>query len=281
MAQDEDQGGEESKKYVAVGLYVCAMLLAVASVVISFFGVSSDPVWVVDRLMVYNVGFQSEEAQTPPTLTTHQCFRFMLACSIILLLAMMVGVVAALFRNKLLKALVVVIALLYCLCAVASVSFILTRYSMVTPTVYREMNFFCNETNYDRLYANMNCTGALTPAPVCSQVCLDRVSALLQVDGCTLLPMLCKQDIDIAAEWWKAALWLSVASIVTSLLLLFVSIASCCHLYSMNVNRRGKPTAENLCCLMLCPCCPGDAGKGHTHLEDDDDYDDGDEALIS
>lgn len=198
---------------------------------------------------------------------------------------MIVGVVAALCRNKVLKAAVVVIGLLYCLSSVASVSFILTRYSMVTPTVYRETEFFCNKTNYDRLSANMNCTWAQLPVPECSQVCLDRVAGLLQVDGCTLLPMLCEPDIDIVAEWWKAALWLSVASIVTALLLLLVSTASCCHLYSMNVNRRGKPTAENLCCLMLCPCCPGDAGKGHTHLDDDDSYDEGDdegdEALIS
>merc|ERR1719181_235017 len=103
----------------------------------------------------------------------------LLVSSIVLLLAMLIGVGGALCRNKVLMAIASTFAFLYSIHSLGSASFMLTRYEMVTPTIYRQVEFLCNTTNYERLSANMHCTWVNTTAtPACSQVCLDRVNAL-------------------------------------------------------------------------------------------------------
>lgn len=58
---------------------------------------------------------------------------------------------------------------------------------------------------------------------------------------------------------------ISMALFIASPILILLTLVMCCLSYGMNLNRGDKPTAENLCCLVFCPCCAGDhRGRGYT-----------------
>lgn len=261
--------GESSKAQVSACCSGLTVLIALVAVCISVHGLLSMPIWIVDRVLKFNIGFDA--ANTLPLATTRTCMVLLLLASIALLLAMLVGLAGACARNKICVAIATVVAIVYCFLFIGSATFMLSRYDMVSPTVYRQTDFLCNATTYHRLSANMHCSWVnTTDVPACEAVCQDRVASLLKTDGCAWLPLLC-QSGDVVSQWWQQAIMLSTACLVTAVLLLCTTSASCCFLYSISMARQGKPSAENMCCLLLCPCCPGDSGKNFTYLDLEDE----------
>lgn len=268
---------EYVKQVQAAGCSCCTLILGIAAIVISCWGLSSEPVWVIDRLLFYNVAFESNGSF--PIITTRSCMRVLLIGSIALVVLMLFSFFGSLCRSKLLMALGTISAFAFAIWMFMSAGFMLNRYEMVTPTIDRQVEFLCNSTVYERLTANMNCSANISFKPECGEACIERVSTLTKYDGCEFLPLLCTPERDISSRWWNHVLWLSIAVAVNALILIATTIVSCCFTYVMNFNRRGKPTPENLCWLMLCPCCPGDAGKGFTTYDDDESEDDSDGGL--
>jgi hypothetical protein len=262
----EDDSGDETAKWASwsTACLGCTWLIGFISMGISIAGLSSEPVWIVDRLLKFNL---AHDAGSGFIMTTRICMVVLLVSSLVLLLAMTLGIIGAICRSKLLVAIGSTVAFLYSIHMLGSGVFMLTRYEMVVPTIDRQVDFLCNTTTYERLSANMKCPWVNSEAiPQCMEACQDRVSTLLTLNGCELLPKLCERS-SIADDWWATAVRLSLACIVTAALLICTTTASCCLMYSINFSRRGKPTAKNLCCILMCPCCPGDSGKGFTDMD--------------
>jgi hypothetical protein len=269
MGIEEREEDARIKKIQAASCSCCTLILGVITIVISCWGLSSEPVWVIDRLLFYNIAYDFEGGF--PLMTTRACMRVLLAGSIVLVLAMFLSFVGSLCRSKCLMSVGTLLAFAFALWMFSSAVFMLSRYEMVTPIIDRQVEFLCNSTVYERLSTNMNCSWASSVSkPECAEVCIDRVNALIKYQGCEFLPKLCTPERDISTRWWNHVTQLSIFVIITATVLTVTTIVSCCFTYIMNFNRRGKPTAENLCWLMLCPCCIGDAGKGFTTYDEDD-----------
>jgi len=270
MPAAEREEAENAKRIHSAGCSCCTLILAIIAIGISWWGLESEPVWVIDRLLFYNVAFDFKGGF--PILTTRSCMRVLLFASIVLLVAMLCSLLGSLCRSKSFMSMGTIAAFAFAIWMFMSAVFMLSRYDMVSPTIDRQVEFLCNSTVYERLSTNMNCSWAnSTSTHECAEVCRDRVNALLKYQGCEFLPLLCTPERDISTRWWKHVSELSIAVIVLASVLIATTIVSCCFTYIMNFNRRGKPTAENLCWLMLCPCCPGDAGKGFTTYDEDDE----------
>mmetsp|Transcript_104639 Transcript_104639/g.200916 ORF Transcript_104639/g.200916 Transcript_104639/m.200916 type:complete len:351 (+) Transcript_104639:84-1136(+) len=60
----------------------------------------------------------------------------------------------------------------------------------------------------------------------------------------------------------------SMALLVASPILMLTTLFMCCLSYQINHNADHKPAATNLCCVVFCPCCAGNRGRGYTTYDD-------------
>merc|ERR1719401_2136072 len=168
--EEERQEDEDMKRMQSACCSCCTLLFAVIGIIIGCLGLHSEPVWIIDRLIHYDVGYDYDGIF--PILTTAKCMEVLLIASIVLAAIMLCSFLGSLCKSKLLMAIGTLFAFAIAIWMVASAFFMLSRYEMITPTIDRQVELLCNTTVYQRLSTNMDCAWATgSPKPECGIVC--------------------------------------------------------------------------------------------------------------
>lgn len=160
-------------------------------IVISFLGLRSQALWVVDKLIDFN-----EDGPALIFNSSRFIFTFLIFVGLLIILVSLVGVLAARTRHKQVVCGTVVLAGALAIMMVTSAIAAFNRRIFLEGVLTRQMSSLCNASTYITQGFQLGCDWADSydpqEVPACSAICQQRVEILRPLDGCRVLPLLCK-----------------------------------------------------------------------------------------
>jgi len=191
MAKIELDEDDHQESNVSAYLAFLVALAGIILIIVSIVALLSDALWAVDRLVKFNASFEN----SMPPITTRRIFALLIVAGSFIIVAALIGIIGAKSRVRILLSIYVITAFCFSMLAVVGSIQAIQRRNTVEPMIIRQVNDFCNGTTYKRLFMNLGCSGAnlyAEPLPACNVFCQSRVQTLERLDGCKVLPMLCK-----------------------------------------------------------------------------------------
>lgn len=191
MPASKDDEAKESK--LVSFLAFLAMVVGAVLAVVSSRATQSESLWAVDRLVRVDTSYEN----SMPVLTTRKVFCIMLGVGVSVCVAAIIGCLGAVFRHKKIVCCYVVLAAIFTLSMVAGGVQTIQRKFQVEELVSEQVETLCEPEMYMKFGLNLPCSwGAIynRSGPGCGPPCEKRLEVLRdpQVDGCGLLPILCK-----------------------------------------------------------------------------------------
>lgn len=160
----------------------------------------------VDRLVIFNALWPTYNKQgmwrevmdvAVPAMTTRRIMRILLGTSIVVMLASLLGLAGVRTQRKGLVCTYTLVASVLAAWTVMAALELAERGWLATPLIHRQVEDLCNATEYIRLGEEMNCTWVTVyeryEVDPCGEVCAFRAKVLSRLDGCRLLPHLCRR----------------------------------------------------------------------------------------
>eukprot|EP00928_Gymnodinium_smaydae_P047033 TRINITY_DN31372_c0_g1_i1.p1 TRINITY_DN31372_c0_g1~~TRINITY_DN31372_c0_g1_i1.p1 ORF type:complete len:443 (+),score=72.61 TRINITY_DN31372_c0_g1_i1:80-1330(+) len=183
---------ERSQGFGTACLALLALLYGHVLLVVCYIAWSSEAIDTVDSLVRFDLNF-GPDTFLPTTKTIF--WGLMVVGALVALVAAM-GIAAAATRSKgFTSAYVLLSSILAVVMLIAGIE-ALERRQTVDPIIRGQVEDLCNGTTYIRLTMNLGCPWTSkfnVTTPVCNEFCMDRVTRLRALDGCTLLPLLCER----------------------------------------------------------------------------------------